>query len=171
MIKKLLVFLCAGAFALTLAGCGGQVEQLDTLEAPSSSSIEQGPFPEMHYYDTLESLCSYMEDNEAVTGESVEMSYKEIGAVGGVRYRFKFDGSIVQAEFYEFDLDNQNEKAKECLGSVQEKGFFTILGSDVPAQLHGKYLMVYTDTDKDEANAAQREKVEKLFSEFTPTAG
>ena len=61
MMKKLSIFLCAGALALTLAGCGGQVEQLETLEAPSSSSgiEEQGPYPDIRYDATLDGLCSY----------------------------------------------------------------------------------------------------------------
>ncbi len=167
-MKKLSIFLCAGALALTLAGCGGQVEQLETLEAPSSSSgiEEQGPYPDIRYDATLDGLCSYMKDNGAVAGESVEMSYKEIGAAGGVRYRFKFDGSTVQAEFYQFDPDNLDQRAQECLSSVKEKGFFTILGNEVPAVLNGDFLMIYTDPDKDEANAAQAEKVEALFKDF-----
>ena len=57
-------------------------------------------------------------------------------------------------------------KGKECIDSVQEKGFFTILGNDVPAVLQGKYLMIYTDADTDEVNTAQREKVLELFQGF-----
>lgn len=165
MTRKLFILLAVLLLTLSLAGCAGQVEKMETLE-PFSSGIERAPVADTGFDDNLNGLCQYMEQNQAVTGEKVEMSYREIGAVGGVRYRFKFDGSTVQAEFYEYDLDNQDEKAKECLGSVQEKGIFTILGNEVPAVLNGKYLMIYTDTDKDEANTAQREQVLKLFQEF-----
>lgn len=165
MTKKVLILLSALLFTLSLTGCAGQVEKVDTLE-PVSSGIDWAPAEAAGFDDNLDGLCKYMEANRAVTGEKVEMSYREIGAVGGVRYRFKFDGGTVQAEFYEYDLDNQDEKAKECLGSVQEQGRFTILGNEVPAVLNGKYLMIYSDTDRDEANTAQKEQVEKLFQEF-----
>lgn len=167
MTKKLLLFLTVLLLTLSLAACGGPMEQLETLEAPSASSgLEQEPVSPTGFDGNLAGLCQYMEQNQAVTGEKVEMSYKEIGAVGGFRYRFKFNGSTVQAEFYEFDLDNQNAKAQECLSSVKEKGFFTILSNEVPAVLNGDFLMVYSDPSKDEGNTAQAEKVKSLFMDF-----
>ena len=96
------------------------------------------------------------------------MSYKEIGAIDGCRYRFKYDGSTVQAEFYEFDLNNLDEKGKECVGSVTEKGSFTVLGNEAPAVMNGKYMMVYTDPDSDEVNKAHSDKVLDLFNSFKP---
>ena len=116
--------------------------------------------------DTLEGLCEYMAEGLAFAGDPVEMSYKEIGAIAGVRYRFTYNGSTVQVEFYEFDPDNLDEKGKACLDSVQEKGVITVLDNEVPAVLNGKYLMIYTDTSKKEENTAQRERVEQLFLDF-----
>lgn len=116
--------------------------------------------------DTLEGLCEYMAEGLAFAGDPVEMSYKEIGAIAGVRYRFTYNGSTVQVEFYEFDLDNLDEKGKACLDSVQEKGVITVLDNEVPAVLNGKYLMIYTDTSKKEENTAQKERVEQLFLDF-----
>lgn len=165
MAKRALALAGALLLSLSLTACAGPVEQLDTLD-PVSSGIDWAPAEAASFDDSLDGLCKFMEANKIVSGEAVEMSYKEIGAIAGCRYRFKFDGSTVQAEFYEFDLDNLDEKAKECTGSVQEKGFFTILGNDVPATLEGKYLMIYTDSDNDEANTAQREQALKLFQEF-----
>ena len=46
-----------------------------------------------------------------------------------------------------------------------------MLGNEAPAVLNGKYLMVYTDGDNDEANAAHRDKVLELFNAFTPEDG
>ena len=165
MLKRMAGLAAAGLLMVTLAACGGPMEQLETLEAPSSG-ITQSSVAADGFDANLDGLCKYMEANQAVTGERVEMSYKEIGAVGGYRYLFKFDGGTVQAEFYEFDLENQDEKAKACLGSVQEKGSFSLLGNEVPATLNGKYLMIYTDADTDETNSAHREKVAKLFETF-----
>lgn len=165
MMKKLLLFTGALALTLSLSACTGPIEQAPTLETPSSG-IERAPVDASGFDDNLTGLCKYMEENQAVTGEKIEMSYKEIGAIAGFRYLFKYDGSNVQTEFYEFDLDNLDQKGKDCIGSVQEKGFFSILGNEVPAILQGKYLMIYTDADTDENNTAQREKVMELFQNF-----
>lgn len=165
MVKKVLLFAGAAVLALTLTACGGQAEQLETLDTPSSG-IDWAPAEAASFDDSLDGLCKYMESNKAVTGEKDYMSYKEIGAIDGCRYRFKFDGSTVQAEFYEFDLENLDEKGKECVDSVTEKGFFTVLGNQAPAVMNGKYMMVYTDTDNDEANKAHSDEVLKLFNNF-----
>lgn len=165
MLKKVLIFAGAAVLALTLTACGGQMEQLENLETPSSG-IDWAPAEAASFDDNLDGLCKYMETNKAVTGEKDYMSYKEIGAIDGCRYRFKYDGGTIQAEFYEFDLDNLDEKGKECVGSVTEKGSFTVLGNEAPAVMNGKYMMVYTDTDKDEANTTHSEEVQKLFMDF-----
>ncbi len=167
MLKKIALLAISAALALTLSACGGgQAEPLETLESPDSSGIELAPVDRSQFDDNLDGLCKYMEENQAVIGEKVEMSYKEIGALAGWRYLFKFDGSTVQVEFYEYDLENLDEKGQDCIHSVQEKGFFTILGNDVPATLAGKYLMIYTDADQDEVNTAQKEKVNQFFLDF-----
>lgn len=165
MIKKVLIFAGAAALALTLTACGGQVEQLSTLE-PASSGIDWAPAEAASFDDNLDGLCKYMENNKAVAGEKDYMSYKEIGAIDGCRYRFKFDGGTVQAEFYEFDLENLDEKGRACVDSVKEKGFFTVLGNEARAVLNGKYMMVYTDTDNDEVNTAHSDEVLELFNNF-----
>jgi len=167
MAKRALALAGALILTLSLTACGGQVEQLSTLEVPAAESgIEREPVEDTEFSDDLDGLCKYMEANQAVAGEKDYMSYKEIGAIDGCRYRFKYDGSTVQAEFYEFDLDNLDEKGQECIGSVKEKGFFTVLGNKAPAVLSGKYLMVYTDTDDDEANTAHQDEVLELFNSF-----
>ncbi len=167
MIKKIVALAGAAAMALTLSACGGQMEQLDTLE-PASSGIDLAPVEAAGFDDNLDGLCKYMEANKAVSGEKDYMSYKEIGAIDGCRYRFKYDGSTVQAEFYEFDLDNLGEKGKECIDSVTERGSFTVLGNEAPAVISGKYMMVYTDPDSDEVNKAHSDKVLDLFNSFKP---
>ena len=83
-----------------------------------------------------------------------------------MRYRFTYNGSTVQVELYEFDLENLDEKGKACLDSVKETGKFTVLDNEVPAILNGKYLMIYTDTSKKDENTAQKERVEQLFADF-----
>lgn len=173
---------------------------LPVLEAPgagqTSSAAASGTETEARvkpdsskYDDDITGLLTYMKDgkgialdNEGVTFENgmvviaenitsfTQMSYKEIGAENGYRCQFGFSGSTIQAEFYAFDPENPDEKGKACISSVKEKGFFEILGNEVPAVLHpsGKYLMVYMDAnaEKKEENAAQKEWATELFQSF-----
>ena len=196
MMKKRILALCmAGAMAITLSACGGVAPRLPQLTTEEASSAVSGGEEKTakkpnsaDYEDTLLGLCSYMEDGKAVVKDEeavafengkvvfkkdsvttfVEMSYKEIGAIGGYRYQFAYNGSTVQAEFYEFAPENLDEKGKACLDSVREKGFFQVLDNEVPAVLHPseKYLMIYTDTKKDEKNEAQKKLAEELFLSF-----
>lgn len=141
--------------------------------ASGASAAEPTPSPrppkaESEFEDNIDGLCEFLEYNYAVTGEPVEMSYKEIGAVGGYKYQFLFSGKTVQVEVYEFDLDNLDEKGKNCLDGVKKDGKFTVLDNEVTAMPsnNGKYIMIYTDGDNSDANKAQRERVETLFKEF-----
>ena len=71
-------------------------------------------------------------------------------------------------EFYQFDLENLDEKAQACLDSVKAPGDFHRPGHQVPAVLsdNGRYLMIYTDAGDSEESAAQRQRVEELFRGF-----
>ena len=194
MKKRIFALLLAGTLLLTLTACGGvaaaRLPQLETGDSAASGvdAATRIKPDSSKYEDTLIGLCSYMEDGGAVVKDSeavsfkdgevvyhqdnvttfVEMSYKEIGAAGGYRYQFTYNGSTVQAEFYIFDLDNLDEKGQTCLSSVKEKGFFEVLGNEVRATLHpnGKYLMIYTDGKQDETNEAQKQWAEELFRSF-----
>lgn len=164
MLKKSLALLCTLLTLLSLAACGAAPGQsLPKLEIPEDGQIMMSKIGRP---DTLEGLCEYMAEGLAITGDPVEMSYKEIGAVGGVRYRFTYNGSAVQVELYEFDLDNLDEQGKKCLDSVGEKGEFTVLDKEVPAVRNGKYLLIYTDTSDKDENTAQQERVAQLFMDF-----
>ncbi len=162
-MKKFFGLLLCVLMLLTLAACGGPVQTLPKLELPEDGQIQMSKIGRP---DTLEGLCEYMAEGLSFAGDPVEMSYKEIGAIGGVRYRFTYNGSTVQVEFYEFDPDNLDEKGKACLDSVKETGKFTVLDNQVPAVQNGKYLMIYTDESKKEENTAQKDRVEKLFLDF-----
>ena len=190
MKKRVSALLLAVALLLSMAACGGAAAgRLPTMEVAAEGEENSRTTPDSaNFDDNLIGLCSYMEaggavvkDEEAVSfrnGEVVfhqdkvtsfvEMSYKEIGAIGGYRYQFTYNGATVQAEFYAFDLDNLDEKGKACLDSTREKGFFEVLGNEVRATLHpnGKYLMIYTDGKDDEKNKAQKQWAEELFFSF-----
>lgn len=183
MKKKLLALVAAGIITLTMAGCGGTTVQLPTLSQPQgetsavsgteSSAVEAEPVSDADFDDNLDGLCKYLEANYLVTSERTdssfaEMAYQEIGAIGGYRYRFQFGKSTVQAEIYEFDLDNLDENATACLNGVKNDGNFKFLDSEIPAVIsdNGKYLLIYTDSSKDEANIAQKAKAEEMFKSF-----
>lgn len=163
MVKKIVWMLAGVLLLMGLSACGGVGQSLPALELPEDGQIQMN---KMGRPDTLEGLCEYLADGLAFAGDPVEMSYKEIGAIAGVRYRFTYNGSTVQVELYEFDLENLDEKGKACLDSVKETGKFTVLDNEVPAILNGKYLMIYTDTSKKDENTAQKERVEQLFADF-----
>ena len=168
MIKKIIAIICAAALSLTLAGCYGNTttESIEELSAPES--YVELVCDASGFNDDLAGLCDYLEDAGAVAGERTETSFKEIGAVGGYRYRFEYNKSTVQVEVYEFDLESLDEKGSECLSFVSEKGFFTVLGNDVSAVINpnGKYILVYIDESDKEINLAHRDGVEKLFLDF-----
>ena len=163
MLKKIVALLFSLLLMTGLSACGAPGQSLPTLELPEDGQIMMSKIGRA---DTLEGLCEYMAEGLAITGDPVDMSYDVIGAVAGVRYRFTYNGSTVQVELYEFDLDNRGETGKACLDSAGEKGSFPVLDKEVPAVLNGKYLMVYTDASKKEENTAQRERVEQLFMDF-----
>ncbi len=182
MLKRLFALGAAVLLVLSLSACGAPVEQIETLVLPeemeaSQVSGEEGaepvatPKPPVKLEDcedSLEGLCKYLEGNYAVAGEKVEMSYKEIGAVGGFRYKFRYQNSTVQVEIYEFDTENLDETGKSCWNSAKEKGFITVLEKEVPVvlSLNERYLLIYTDTKNEEANKKQKETVTELFRGF-----
>ena len=167
MKRGLCVILCGLCLCGALWGCAGPAAE--ALPAVTSQvTVGDG-----QYADDLDGLCAFLEASGAVVrGETeaafTEMSYKEIGAIGGYRYRFTCGGGTVQAEFYEFDLENLDAKGQECLDSVRETGRFTVLGNEVQGTLHpsGKYLMIYNDSGSGEENEAQRKWVEDRFLSF-----
>lgn len=183
MIKKIIMAAMALCLVFSMSACGVAPESLPTLTMENTSSntgsevsgeeVSQEPREEVAdtgFEDTLNGLCQYMEANYGVTGDKAEMSFKEIGAIGGFRYKFIYNGGTVQAEFYEYDPANLDEKGQECIDSVKENGIIKVLENEVPATLsdNGKYLMIYTDdtAEKKEPNRIQMEKVHELFVSF-----
>ena len=85
----------------------------------------------------------------------------------GYRYIFTADDkAVVQVEFYEYDLDNLNDKAKEVLTRAKEQGTMQVLEDqecDAYVSDNGKYLMLYIDASENENNMQRREKVIELF--------
>ncbi len=189
MLKKTVLCALSALLLLSLCACGGTGQTMANLTVPgngqgvvsaaSQTSQPEGSQPASSEAktegvkmedceDNLEGLCKYLEGNYAVAGDKEEMSFQEIGAKGGYRYRFTYSGRVVQVEVYEYDLQNLDEKGKEFLDSGKTKGRITVLGNEVPVTLsaNGKYMMIYTNDKPKEEQKAQQERVEELFSGF-----
>lgn len=178
-IKKIAAALLAALLILSFTACGsGATTSVPSLVLPGegssaeSSSLSESSEVSMteaaDVEDNLDGLSKYLKGNYAVTGEKVTMSFDVIGAVNGYKYAFTYNTKNVLVEIYEFDLDNPNEEGKACLGSVKEKGTFTVLEKEVSAVIsdNGKYIMIYTDNEADEKNVTQKERVLDLFKGF-----
>ena len=192
MRKKLLALGLSLMMVMSLGACAATGDPLPSLVLESASAPESGvesgdgsenpagetssgaetiqveEVDDQDYEDSLAGLQQYLVDSKAVAGDATEMSYETIGAVDGYRYRFTLERSTVQVEVYEYDLENLSEEATAVLDSVKEKGTFPMLDKEVEAVLSdsGKYMMIYTDTGKNQINAQQKERVEALFKSF-----
>lgn len=168
MKKKIILGVLAAVVvavsAVTLTGCGGSDDTSSTPEVAVGSTMEFKKLDEKG----LEGLCDYLEGNGIIAGNYVDMKADMLGAVSGRKYQFKYNGTTIIAEFYEFDLDNLNDTAKATINSVKETGKFEILGTSVDASVteDGKYVYIYGDTSTDEANLTQKTKAQKLIQEF-----
>ena len=128
------------------------------------------PSPEK-YADDLSGLCSFMEDGGAVIAGGdypVEPAYDVIGALAGKRYRFTYNKSTSQMEFFEFDPQNLTEEAKALFDEAREKGTVTILRNTVPAVVSdgNRFLMIYIETKNDDANKTHAEMAKTYFAKF-----
>jgi len=168
LTKKIIAIAMVSIIALSLTACtGGTTGNLPALDAPVESGAEPvvKTMSEADCEDTLEGLCKYLEGNGIITGEQNEMEYEVIGAKAGVKYFFTYNKKNIQVELYEFD---PADTANEHVNSVKENGFFQVLDAEVPAVMSesGKYMMIYADNEKDDANVNQKNKAIKTFIEF-----
>lgn len=173
-MKKWFVCLMALVLALALSGCMGAARTTETLASMPAEeepwSQEDAPDPAGYSHD-LTGLCSFMEAAGVVAGGDaypIETNYELLGAVGGQRYRFSFNGGSVQVEFYEFDPDALSQDAQTFLADAQVQGRITVLRDNVPAaaSADNRFMMLYIDGKTDDRNIAHREKAETCFSLF-----
>lgn len=181
-MKKLSLVFSSLILVLVLVGCAPQnnanAVASETLELPTVSGEdgkEEVQLPEISDQDfehTIGGLCEYLEKTYAVTGEKTQMSYDVIDAQDGYRYLFKYNKSPVQVEVYSFDPDKLTDAARENIENVKANGKLKVIDRELEAYIggSGEYIMLYQDASKDEANAAQKERVVKLFEGFQTTA-
>lgn len=171
-MKKWIIVLCALALLCGLSGCLGtsSAENLSTLEVEEWPG--EGSYPDFSKYEAnLSGLCAFLEDGKVVTADDnypVTTQAQVIGAKEGKRYRFKYNGSTVQVELYEFDPGDLNEQAKAVLAEAQMSGSVTVLNNTSPAAADdgNRFLMLYIDTKTDEANEVHRDMANSYFANF-----
>lgn len=187
MKKIIALILCAGTLAISVAGCGytdalaeNSSSQTETTQAASQTATADEATAE-DFENTFDGLCNYFanmdyiaKDKEGKIDENAvtKMDASLIGAKKGNRYTTEYSGDAVTIELYE--MDTNNDTAKEIIASVEKNGTFSILDlPDVTAYLsdNGKYLMIYTDEsikedDAESDNYKHREEVIENFKAF-----
>lgn len=168
-MKRILALLTAAILLLVmLGGCMGRT----SAETLATLSEEEVSAPSGSYSADLSGLCKYMEDGGAVVADGenypTETNYGEIGATAGQRYRFRYNGSTVQVEFYEYDPENLSDVAQSTLADAQVQGQITVLNNTVTAAASGdnRFLMLYVDAKNDEKNQTHQADVKVLFEKF-----
>lgn len=177
-MKKVAALVLSLIMVLGLAGCARQNPNAITpteLVLPNEETVSEGEEPKelvvkksSEYADSFDGLKQYLSDNYIVAGDPITMSFEAIGAVDGCKFAMKYDGRSGSVEVYEFDLENLSEIAKDCLDSIKENGYYTMLDTEVPAEIseNGKYIMIYTFEDSTDKLKEQKERAIELFKDF-----
>ncbi|WP_099205118.1 hypothetical protein [Scatolibacter rhodanostii] len=180
-MKKIAVLITSLILVFTLTGCmptnrnsANATASVDLVlptkagEASGQEEIDLPKISDTDFKDDMAGLCEYLEKTYSVADEKAQMSYDVIEAKDGYRYLFRYNKSTVQIEVYEFDLENLTEEAKTNLENVKANGKLKVIEKEVDAVLSnsGKYVMIYQDQSKEEANAVQKERVIDLFKTF-----
>ena len=186
MKKIIVLILCAGTLAISMAGCGytdaladNSSSQTETTQAESNDATADEASSKK-FDDTFDGLCNYFADKEYIANKDgkideksvTEMDTSLIGAKNGKKFTTKYGGKAVTIELYE--MDTNSDTAKDIIASIEKDGTFTIL--DLPAVTaylsdNGKYLMIYTDEsikedDAEDDNYKHREEVIENFKSF-----
>ncbi len=179
-MKKLAILFSFVILVVTLTGCvpgarnnnvgpsGDLVLPTKAGETSGTTELDIPDISHKDFKDDIAGLCEYLEKSYAVYGDKVQMSYDVIDAKDGYRYLFRYNKATVQVEVYEYDLENLSESAKTILENAKNDGKITIVDKEVEAVLsdNGKYLMIYQDSNAEESNKEQKERVIGLFKAF-----
>lgn len=170
-MKKISAILALIILVASLAGCGTttavkeeKVKLSDELAAVEKVLKDEGYIPK----DAVKTGMT------PVSPEGTKKEYGgylEIGAVEGVRYTFKYNESDVNLELYRYDTDKIEDKGKEVIASVKDKGSFFLADGDeeITAYLSAdeKYLMIYQDSSQEKKNQTRTADVIKLFEGYS----
>lgn len=96
--------------------------------------------------DSLDSLCTFLEESGLVSGERIEMTAGMVGAINGVKYK---DCNV---EIYQYDTNSQKYKDLVSTGSVTLEGFNMVI---TPSAIHNEYVLFCDEaSNKDEIISA-----------------
>ena len=167
-LKKILALLLCFVLVLSLTACG--TGTVSTVSSTGTLVVTDGKVDPSaaDYANDIDGLVSYMKDCEVIAGEASDMSADFIGAVKGKQFCFTYGDATITVEFYEYDLDNMNDKATNYLESVKTAGKLDILGKTIEAKANaaGKFVMIYTCTAEGDVYTAFTERVNQLFTAF-----
>lgn len=167
-LKKILALLLCFVLVLSLTACG--TGTVSTVSSTGTLVVTDGKVDPSaaDYANDIDGLVSYMKDCEVIAGEASDMSADFIGAVKGKQFCFTYGDATITVEFYEYDLDNMNDKATSYLESVKTAGKLDILGKTIEAKANaaGKFVMIYTCSAEGDVYTAFTERVNQLFTAF-----
>lgn len=167
-LKKIPALLLCFVLVLSLTACG--TGTVSTVSSTGTLVVTDGKVDPSaaDYANDIDGLVSYMKDCEVIAGEASDMSADFIGAVKGKQFCFTYGDATITVEFYEYDLDNMNDKATSYLESVKTAGKLDILGKTIEAKANaaGKFVMIYTCTAEGDVYTAFTERVNQLFTAF-----
>lgn len=169
--KKVLALALSLLGILSLASCGaGDVgrEGYVSSEQASQSSEPVNYKPASEYRQDFDGMLECMNDRGYIQGSPTLMAADIIGAKRGYRYKYTFEKSDINIEFYEYDTANLNDKAKSIIDQISIDKHFNIQDNTIDAVLSNNHtcLMIYNYSKDDEANLNRAYDVENLLKEF-----
>ncbi len=179
-MKKGLLVLLIIVLALSMTACmpgmsTGGVAATELI-LPTEAEVSEGEtkptelevMDPAKYTADLKGLEGYLKDSYIIAGEPLEMSEEAIGAKAGDKFVVNYQKEQTQIELYEFDLNNLNERAQNALNSVKAYGKFAMLDQVITAYLSdsGKYLMIYSVNESNDAVKKQKERAIEVFKVF-----
>jgi len=92
--------------------------------------------------DSLDSLCTFMEESGLVSGERIEMAGEMIGAISGVKYK---DCNV---EIYEYNTTSDSYNALISDGKIIMEGFNIEV---IPSAIHEQYVLICDEAPNKDA--------------------
>ncbi len=179
-MKKVIGLILVIALVFTLAGCmpgtGGAAVTATEIILPTEAEVSEGEtkptelevMDPAKYESSLAGLEKYLKDSYIIAGDPLEMTAIAIGAVKGDKFVVTYQKEQAQIELYEFDLNNLSDMAQTTLDSVKTNGKFTMLDQEINAYISdsGKYIMIYSVNEANDAIKKQKERAVEVFKKF-----
>lgn len=175
MKRTLALILSSIVLALSLTGCGGNIQKPETLEEHSFKKPISGLIKALKDKKFLDKTAVITEmtpvTQENSSGDEAKYGgYLEIGAEEGYRFAYKYNDSNVYMELYRYNPDKLNDQAEKIIKSVKSNGKFKLDNSKDEVEAHfsknKKYLMIYIDNSETDKNKNRKNKVISFFENY-----